>query len=77
MKVIPLEGRRTLARRVVLGGYYTDGRALVEVVAIEMSSACVVIRSSWNGGTRCLGIADFRAKFWLVKPSSQAGSVAA
>lgn len=76
MKVIPLTERRTLAGRVVPGAYYTDGRALFEVDAIG-ATGCVTLRSCWNGGTRCFGIEDFRAKFWLVKVPSMAASVAA
>jgi hypothetical protein len=51
-----------------MGAYYTDGDHLYETDSIG-ATGCVVFRDCVNGSARCLSIEDFRARFWLVKPS--------
>ena len=67
--VSALNERRRLAARVLIGAYYTDGSRLYETEAIG-ATGCVVFRDCCTGLDRCLSIEDFRAKFWLVKPSA-------
>jgi hypothetical protein len=68
--VSDLNERRRLAARVLIGAYYTDGSGLYETEAIG-ATGCVVFRDCCAGSVRCLSIEDFRARFWLVKPSEQ------
>jgi hypothetical protein len=68
--VAHLDERRRLASRVLIGAYYTDGDHLYETDSIG-ATGCVVFRDCVNGSARCLSIEDFRARFWLVKPSDE------
>jgi hypothetical protein len=68
--VSDLNERRRLAARVLIGAYYTDGSRLYEIAAIG-ATGCVVFRDCCTGLDRCLSIEDFRARFWLVRQSSQ------
>ena len=63
--LMQLAERRSLAARVILGAYYTDGARLYEAEAIG-ATGCVVIRDCVTEWDRCLSIEDFRAQFWLV-----------
>jgi len=68
--VAHLDERRRLAARVLIGAYYTDGTHLYETDSIG-ATGCVVFRDCVTGWDRCLSIEDFRARFWLVKPSDE------
>lgn len=59
----------SLAARVLIGAYYTDGERLYETESIG-ATGCVSFRDSCTDRHRCLSIEDFRAHFWLVKPAS-------
>lgn len=61
-----LETRRSLAARVLIGAYYTDGARLYEAEGIG-ATGCVVFRDCCTGSDRCLSIEDFRAQLWLVR----------
>ncbi len=66
MSLLDFQQKRALGRRVPVGGYYTDGGSLVEVVAIG-ATGCVVFRDSVTGAQRCLAIEDFRRGWWIVR----------
>jgi hypothetical protein len=58
--------KQRLGERVKEGSYYTDGKSLYEVEMIG-ATGCVTIRNCRTEGARCLGIENFRARYWLVR----------
>jgi len=69
--VVPLDQKRLLASRIIIGNYYADGRSVVEVERIG-STGCIEFRDIRGGDSRCLDVTEFRRLFWLVAESQAA-----
>lgn len=59
-----------MAARIRQGGYYTDGHDLVEIGKVRMAAPCVEFYEVVSERLRCLGVLEFRERFWLVKDAN-------